>query len=498
MWLLVPYTESDSAAELSASSLDLKLLCPSIEHCAVWNGKRRSLAEWRRAFKKDRSLHYLSGLTLPPSAATHGAEEFISLAPVSRASRFRLPGSGKEPPTTAGSGLISPESLEKSDRNSAFSKTSPACSEIPIATLTPSGTWETPQQMLSGDFQPYSGTWPASGSMRTGSVYERPTWEPATAENGFSFWPTATASEGSNLNSNQVNGPTSLREAADQWRTPDAPSSSSGPRNRQGSIGHGHQTTIGEQAEHWATPDAGVRRGFNKSPSPGASLRPLISKQTEQWATPNVPNGGRVLSPEEVLSRGATDRGKRQVGLEMETQYWEPDQWATPAERDYRAPNSLPDAERGRGKKGPQLGNQASFWKTPFGQGNVDKSGKPGGAGDGEFSKQATNWATPRAEDSESCGNHPGAQDSLTGQTFLWAPSGSDSSPAEIAAEPTPPGCALPSHKRKLNPFFETWLMGWNLFWLTSVPRPSGRSAMASYLSRQRSALSSLLAARGL
>lgn len=43
------------------------------------------------------------------------------------------------------------------------------------------------------------------------------------------------------------------------------------------------------------------------------------------WTTPNVPNGGRVLSAEDVAARGATGKGKRQVGLEMEAKYWEPE-----------------------------------------------------------------------------------------------------------------------------------------------------------------------------
>ena len=32
-----------------------------------------------------------------------------------------------------------------------------------------------------------------------------------------------------------------------------------------------------------------------------------------------------------------------------------------------------------------------------------------------------SSWPTPRSEDSESCGNHPGAVDSLTGATRQWA-----------------------------------------------------------------------------
>lgn len=33
---------------------------------------------------------------------------------------------------------------------------------------------------------------------------------------------------------------------------------------------------------------------------------------------------------------------------------------------------------------------------------------------------QASQWPTPRSEDSESAGNHPGATDSLTGATGMW------------------------------------------------------------------------------
>jgi len=46
------------------------------------------------------------------------------------------------------------------------------------------------------------------------------------------------------------------------WRTPDAPGSG-GPRNRQNSIGNGHQVTIAEQAEHFSLPAP-------TTPTPGA------------------------------------------------------------------------------------------------------------------------------------------------------------------------------------------------------------------------------------
>ena len=363
--------------------------------------------------------------------------------------------------------------------------------------------------MLSGEWRPYSGTWPNAILLYKRSVFELPTWEPPTAVNVFSFWPTANAHDATGERgpgfaaTDRHYKPHDLATAADQWRTPDAPGSG-GPRNRQGSTGQGHQITIGEQAE--------------------------------KWATPATPNGGRVMSPADVAARGATAAGKRQVGLESETRHW-----ATPAERDYRSPNHEPYSERGGGTKGEQLGNQASFWEPP-----------------------APNWPTPRAEDSESCGNHPGASDSLTGATRLWSSpaastvDGRGSATAHVWAkrqqarmsrgekpfadplhiqtenwgtprattgqycnqrkpgetiltlqgqaesfqsspsdQPTPdgptcwcasPGCDLPSHRRKLNPLFETWLMGWPLFWLTNEPRPFARSEMESYRFKLRSA----------
>ena len=72
-------------------------------------------------------------------------------------------------------------------------------------------------------------------------------------------------------------------------------------------------------------------------------------------------------------------------------------------------------------------------------------------------------WPTARAEDSESCGNHPGAQDSLTGaaeRQFL--------SPLPAPATSTP---GAPSSKDgrgsrpRLNPAFVEWLMGVPFGW---------------------------------
>lgn len=49
--------------------------------------------------------------------------------------------------------------------------------------------------------------------------------------------------------------------------------------------------------------------------------------------------------------------------------------------------------------------------------------------------------------------------------------------------------CGQPSHRRKLNPLFVTWMMGWPLWWTAPVPISYARAEMESYLSSQRSRL---------
>lgn len=126
-------------------------------------------------------------------------------------------------------------------------------------------------------------------------------------------------------------------------------------------------------------------------------------------------------------------------------------------------------------------------WMTPHGMNGIDSTGKVGAGG--EFAKQATNWPTPsanddnkspeayrhmrehklgrtgkaaetvsslnvlvkmwptpRSEDSESAGNHPGAVDSLTGATKLWTtPQAHDAAggnPTRVRRHGTKHGCA--------------------------------------------------------
>ncbi len=100
--------------------------------------------------------------------------------------------------------------------------------------------------------------------------------------------------------------------------------------------------------------------------------------------------------------------------------------WPTP-DANPEAPNS--GTNRGKDYGGARrrltvqgLGNRAKDWPTPdasVGSG-YNQSDSPGAAQRPLLSRAASLWPTPRSEDSESCGNHPGATDSLTGATRLW------------------------------------------------------------------------------
>lgn len=65
------------------------------------------------------------------------------------------------------------------------------------------------------------------------------------------------------------------------------------------------------------------------------------------------------------------------------------------------------------------LGGQASRWARPTAHDvtarGAGQTTEANGAGNACLNRDATNWPSARAEDSESCGNHPEATDSLTG-----------------------------------------------------------------------------------
>lgn len=70
----------------------------------------------------------------------------------------------------------------------------------PFATYDPdSQSWKTSQASLFEGWETFSGTWPSAGMMRNGRCYRRPRLDASIKGNGFSLWPTPTASDAMRL-----------------------------------------------------------------------------------------------------------------------------------------------------------------------------------------------------------------------------------------------------------------------------------------------------------
>ncbi len=155
-------------------------------------------------------------------------------------------------------------------------------------------------------------------------------------------------------------------------------------------------------------------------------------------------------------------------GSLLSTEQWEPlsGSWPDSAMWDRTSVYELRSSER------PILENESSSWPTwptPDAQLMNDgadptnhqarlerlklKHGNGNGAGT-PLAQKAMTWPTARREDGESCGNHPGATDSLTGATRNWNVSHQEQQPT-VASMPTDSVTAEPTesdHTRWLTP----------------------------------------------
>lgn len=235
----------------------------------------------------------------------------------------------------------------------------------------------------------------------------------------------------------------------------------------------------------WQTPatDSFRSRGGDRKDEQG------LDQQARVWPTPRtITGGGESAERKKELERMDAGGGDLQAAVEN---------WRTPNTRDHHA-------------QGPRLAHPQR--QTAL----VD---------------QANIWPSPRAEDSEGCGNHPGAKDSLTGVTKAWpSPNSRDHEGSDLSSRnggaslshfaetgerthgnpqsspqvqvisvhggelsPTDPSTAS---RRRLNPAFVCWLMGWPWWWTNPGEISFARRATELYLSRLRTLLRSLLGER--
>jgi hypothetical protein len=91
---------------------------------------------------------------------------------------------------------------------------------------------------------------------------------------------------------------------------------------------------LGEAVRMWPTPTVNMVTGGanDEAPTVQAGRHGLNLKgAVRMWPTPTVPSGGRTMRAEDILAKGMTPNGKRQVGLWNAVKLW-----STPTMRDYR------------------------------------------------------------------------------------------------------------------------------------------------------------------
>ena len=244
-WLYLP--------EVEDSNSDSPLLSELItEQSPTLKGSVRPLRSWLRTWNAGGWIKHLSGMTLQPSQAMPLAHSWIRSTlsqQDSLASRGQLQETEKELMTNDGSGL---------SYSDWFARYDPEAS-----------SWRTSQVSFMEELNTFSETWPRSGSMRNGQVFEHQTLAHPTAESGSLSWPTPTAMIDSGKpmpdrkpNPNGGQKPPLVNVAA-SWQTPttiDIQRTPEGVKNRiayRESIGRKFVVGgLGEQSGYWMTPTA--------------------------------------------------------------------------------------------------------------------------------------------------------------------------------------------------------------------------------------------------
>lgn len=246
------------------------------------------------------------------------------------------------------------------------------------------------------------------------------------------------------------------------------------------------------------------------------------SRSREQWATPQARDHFPAHTPDYVAAKKAQGHGMRNLNDEAS-------QWRTPSDPSKRG-GSQPPEKRAAGGHTINLDDQAEHWSTP----RVARGGYTRDRGDPKKERltlegQSEAWSTPRASDGEKggpnmafgAGGTPLPTQAAHWPTPLTADDGrkvtarsaqqqlcnvAESWPNSPSRPdlPTIAGGRSSETRRRLNPLFVEWLMGWpeGLSGFDTAataschsPAPSpGCGCMDCWLNRQREMLADLLA----
>jgi hypothetical protein len=465
MWLIPPSLTSQFAPASLCSISDSSLQPERVLWCTLSGKPTARPLCWRGWRTRPWSRHLFSAATFKTSNGTSCVAEWIQSQQASPASHLARPESAKAPKMNAGCGPRLPlpfarwAVVEKMGRESSIWKTSQA-------SLFP--TMNSPQG--SGEFWE---TWPKWGLLLRGECYELPTLARHTSAPACSSWPSARA-EDAECCGNYLNAADSSRQlTAAMWNTPDtapdAPNSGSNRKaqppglgnqaamwptptednvNNQGGPSRTNGMENGDFVEHlWTTPQAHdvTERGSGQQPTAAAG-NACLARDARKWPTPDAMSGGAESgNRKKELGRTASGGGDLLAAVQH---------WPTIGANDAKGSARM-------GQRRGQLDEAAEQkWATP----------------------RVTGQADTNRENRESA--HAG--DDLTFQAEKFSP------PAQPIHDGPPSSASAPDSRRRLNPAFASWLMGWPWWWTQPAPISFAPSAMASYRCKLRSLLLSL------
>ena len=322
-----------------------------------------------------------------------------------------------------------PESEQAPKTPGIFGQSSLDC----FAFLDPdTRSWKTSQGTFLWDSGTYSETWPNSGTMRSGRVYALRTSGPATCERECSSWPTATAK--------------------DTGRSGETVAIGNASRSRE------KIASLSIEAQLWPT----ARREDGESCGNHPGAMDSLTGAAKLWPTAQSHDCHGEKTPEQI------ERQRNETGAGVRN-----------------------------------LNEEASTWRTPDAPGTGGPRNRKGSTGEGHqvtIAEQAERWPTPQAFDASNCQKGPAAEEydrhrramggnggpsknlrefvthSLPAPATEDGPPSCESAPTsrqpsvsakKTASESTgngsPPGARL--LRRRLNPRFVSWLMGFPATW---------------------------------
>lgn len=234
-WLFVPGLVGSNSGSTSPN--------PDIELWVSLSGKHEQRPLSWRGWRTRPWVSLLSGTTSEPSTAEAGVDAWISFLRASRASHSASPETSGESMMNGISGRTLPGSLARFALDGYCSKTSRVSRQLSLL-------------MDEAPSKPSVTTFASWVTKSRGMSSQRQRW-------GRHIFASASSLPG-------------------DWPTPNTPS---GGPNTKSTATHTGGLDLDGAVLMWPTPDAGVRTGFNRSESEGATNRPLLAEAAGMWAS---------------------------------------------------------------------------------------------------------------------------------------------------------------------------------------------------------------------